>query len=208
MQMIELREATPEDLDLAYAVTEEAMRGYVEATWGAWDPALQAVLHAKSFDPSTHWIVLEGGKPIGVVAARVERRCIRLIKLYLRDGARGRGIGATLLLSLLRAAEIRHLPVRLRVLAVNERALSFYARHGFQVTRRVRIGVHMEARATPRDVVALAREVFGGVKRAQAWLSKPHPALDGEPPGQRAQARGGVQSVRDLLGAIRHGGAA
>ena len=37
MPLLRTRPATLEDLAFTYAITEDAMRGYVEETWGGWD---------------------------------------------------------------------------------------------------------------------------------------------------------------------------
>jgi GNAT superfamily N-acetyltransferase len=146
---VEVRQATDEDLDLAFAITEEAMRQYVEATWGRWEPEEQRKLHAKSFEPSTHWVVLSGGEPVGIVAAELERSHVQLVKLYLCARARGQGIGAVILSALLRSAALRSQPLRLRVLAVNTRAQAFYIRHGFHESSRTAQRVFMEASFRP-----------------------------------------------------------
>ena len=146
---LEVRQATKEDTALSFAITEDAMRTYVEATWGQWDPVAQRRAHAESFVPATHWIVLADGEAVGVVAAELEPSHVQLVKLYLRTLARGRGIGALILSSLLRSAAGRSQPLRLRVLAVNTRAQAFYSRHGFRESSRTPERVFMEARPNP-----------------------------------------------------------
>ncbi len=143
---VEVRPATEEDDAFSFAVTEDAMRPYVEATWGKWDPVTQRQAHAESFAPSNHWIVLVDGQAVGIVAAVLETSHVQLVKLYLRARARRRGIGALILSALLRSAESRSQPLRLRVLAVNTRAQAFYRRHGFRESFRTTERVFMEAR--------------------------------------------------------------
>jgi GNAT superfamily N-acetyltransferase len=146
---IEVRQATEADSALAFSITEEAMRTYVQATWGRWDPVFQQRGHAESFASSTHWVVLADGESVGIVAAELESSHIQLVKLYLRAHARGRGIGALILSALLRSAARRGQPLRLRVLAVNTRAQAFYAQHGFRESFRTAERVFMEARPNP-----------------------------------------------------------
>ena len=147
--IVEVCQAKKEDAALSYVITEDAMRTYVEATWGHWDPVAQRRTHAQSFVPATHWIVLADAEIVGVVAAELERSHIQLVKLYLRSHARGRGIGALILSSLLRSAALRSQPLRLRVLAANDRAQAFYRRHGFRESSRTPERVFMEARPNP-----------------------------------------------------------
>ena len=122
------------------------MRHHVVATWGKWDQAFQEHSHSESFAPSSHWIVFTDGKPMGIVAAELERSHVQLVKLYLRTGARGHGVGARIIGALLRSAAQRDRPLRLRVLAVNTRAQAFYSRHGFREAFRTAERVFMEAR--------------------------------------------------------------
>ena len=91
-------------------------------------------------------IVLADDEPVGIVHAELEPSAVRLLKLYLRARARGRGIGALVLSALLRSAAERAQPLRLRVLAVNTRAQAFCERHGFREAFRTAERVFMEAR--------------------------------------------------------------
>ena len=37
MPVLRMRPASQDDLALTYAITEDAMRDYIEETWGNWD---------------------------------------------------------------------------------------------------------------------------------------------------------------------------
>ena len=54
-------------------------------------------------------------------------------------------------------------------------------------------------------LVATAADVFGTVADATRWLTRPHPALDGETPLRRARTPWGLERVRSMLGALKHG---
>jgi ribosomal protein S18 acetylase RimI-like enzyme len=125
------------------------MRGYVESTWGKWEPAAQRRAHLASFSASTHWLLFEGKRVAGLVAAELHATHVQLVKLYLRAQFRDRGLGTVVLATLLNAARARAQPLRLRVLAVNTRAQAFYARHGFRESFRTTERVFMEARPNP-----------------------------------------------------------
>lgn len=58
------------------------------------------------------------------------------------------------------------------------------------------------------DLTATAVDVLGTVEGASTWLNRPHPALDDETPRHRARTPQGLQRVRSMLGALKHGGAA
>jgi ribosomal protein S18 acetylase RimI-like enzyme len=132
MPCFDLRNATPEDVDLSYRITEEAMRDYVLATWGAWSEPDQRERHRAGFTPVNHQIVLVSGKAVGLVAIEECVDHISLLKLYLRRSARDKGLGSAVLGSILVAADEKSLPVRLHVLRVNRAARRFYLRHGFR----------------------------------------------------------------------------
>jgi ribosomal protein S18 acetylase RimI-like enzyme len=128
-----LRPASEEDLDLAFEITVEAMRGYVEQTWGVWNDKEQRRKHAESFNPATHRVVMMEDLAAGLLATETLVPHVWLVKLYLRSAFRGRGIGSQVLQDVIAEASTLAKPVWLRVLRVNTKAQAFYARHGFQV---------------------------------------------------------------------------
>lgn len=133
MAEVDLRAATAADLELTYDITEAAMRGAVEQTWGRWDEVEQRLKHRTNFDPNTTRIVVVDGADAGLLTVEDQPDHVWLVKLYLRPGHQGRGIGSALLRGVLQRADGLGLPVRLRVLRVNLRAQALYARHGFVV---------------------------------------------------------------------------
>ena len=58
MPRLRMRAATRNDLALTYAITKDAMRGYVEQTWGNWDEEEQLQKHRANFTPETYRIIL------------------------------------------------------------------------------------------------------------------------------------------------------
>jgi ribosomal protein S18 acetylase RimI-like enzyme len=144
---INLRPAVLTDLDFAFEVTEAAMRGYVEQTWGTWEPMAQRENHEKSFKPETHQLILLAGVPAGVLATETHEDHVQLEKLYLLPRFRNAGVGSQVLESLLRSAASTGKAVRLRVLAANTSAQRLYARHGFRVTSTTPERVFMQAGA-------------------------------------------------------------
>jgi len=118
---------------VTYEITREAMRQYVEATWGEWDEDDQRAKHRRNFEPTTHRLVIVGSVVAGLVAVELEPEHLWLVKLYLKAAYRGQGIGTAVLLQVLQESEELGKPTRLRVLQVNTRAKALYLRHGFQV---------------------------------------------------------------------------
>ena len=80
---MQLRAAQASDLELTYAITKDAMKAYVEQTWGHWDEAEQITQHADNFTPQTHRIILVGDAAAGLVAVEDFPTYVWLVKLYL-----------------------------------------------------------------------------------------------------------------------------
>lgn len=133
MHPLSLRNATAADLALTYAITEEAMRPYVEATWGRWDADEQLAKHQRNFTPETHQLILCNGVEAGFVAMEDFPSYTWLVKLYLRRDSRNQGIGSRLLQGFIATAAAQGKPLRLQVLRVNTRAQALYFRHGFKI---------------------------------------------------------------------------
>ena len=142
-----MRPATPDDLALAYAITEDAMRGYVEETWGTWDEEEQLQKHRANFTPETYKIILAEDEEAGLIALEEFPSHVWLVKLYLLSTYRGLGIGSHVLRNVQRDAAASGKPVTLRVLRVNTRAQTLYAKHGFKVTEESAERMHMASGA-------------------------------------------------------------
>ena len=142
-----MRPATQDDLALTYAITEDAMRGYVEETWGNWDEAEQLQKHRANFTPLTYKIILVQDEVAGLVAVEDFPTHIWLVKLYLLATFRGQGIGSQVLQGVQKRATAQGKQVTLRVLRVNKRAQALYARHGFKVTEESAERLHMASGA-------------------------------------------------------------
>jgi ribosomal protein S18 acetylase RimI-like enzyme len=134
MRALRLRAATEDDLAFSYTVTEDAMRDYVETTWGVWNSEQQREHHRLSFRPATHQVICLGDEPVGILAIENHATYVQLDKLYLLRDARNQGLGSRLISDVIKQAGAVRKPIRLRVLRVNTSAQRFYARHGFAVT--------------------------------------------------------------------------
>ncbi len=139
---LQLRSATPADDALVYLIKSEAIRPYVEATWG-WDEAEQRPLHARRFCPEETQILLLGEDPVGFFQVRRSPASIRLLSISVRPAWQSRGVGSHVLSMLQREARERGLPIELRVLRVNVRARALYERHGFRAIASTPTHHHM-----------------------------------------------------------------
>jgi ribosomal protein S18 acetylase RimI-like enzyme len=142
--LFHLRAATTDDAECVYAITRDAMRGYVEQTWGRWDEAEQRRKHRENYTQQTHRLVELGEVVAGFMAVETLPTHLWLVKLYLLSAFRGQGIGSALLTQIVREADDLGKPVRLRVLWVNTRAQTLYVRHGFRVVEQTPERLFME----------------------------------------------------------------
>ena len=147
MHLFSLRAVTEADLAVTYAITEDAMRGYVEATWGAWDEEEQRQKHRTNFTPETYKLILVEDEVAGLVAVEEFPTYVWLVKLYVLAKHRGHGVGSQVLRGVLEDASSKGKPVTLRVLQVNTQAQALYARHGFKVTEENAERQHMAREA-------------------------------------------------------------
>ena len=147
MPLLSMRPATQDDLALTYAITEDAMRGYVEEAWGGWDEEEQMEKHRAHFTPETYKIILVKDEVAGLVAVEEFPSHVWLVKLYLLARYRAQGIGSQVLQGVQSDATMKGKPVTLRVLRVNKRAQELYAKHGFKVTEKSAERLHMASGA-------------------------------------------------------------
>ena len=124
-----VRPATAADQEFFWEVLRQAMRPYVEATWG-WDEADQLARFRASFDPGLRHVIELGEEPIGVLHVDAGGSPVRLINIQLLPAFQRKGIGTALVRSVLSQAGER--PVWLQVLKANP-ARSLYQRLGFRV---------------------------------------------------------------------------
>lgn len=148
MPQFELRACSADDLAVTYEITRNAMRAYVQQTWGSWDEAEQSLKHRQNYTPETYQLILVLGQPAGLIAVEVEPEYLWLVKLYLLSDHRGKGLGSALLAHVMQQARAQGKRVRLRVLRVNTGARRLYERHGFEVVQETPERCFMESRCS------------------------------------------------------------
>lgn len=152
---VSLRLAQPADAALIYAVIEQTMRGYVEATWGKWLPErVRAESEHDALDHRTR-IIQCNGTDCGVFQVDPRGNEFWVQMCFIFPVYQGLGIGSVLLREVQDRARHSGLPVRLRVMKVNP-AKAFYLGLGFVVVQRCADFVYLEwhARARPESTHA------------------------------------------------------
>jgi ribosomal protein S18 acetylase RimI-like enzyme len=138
-----LKPATYADLEYLYRLSEETMRGYVEATWGEWHESVTRTSIGEDIASGKVSLVWYGDAVVGMMSVDDQPTQIHLDKLYLAPDFQNRRIGTQLLQELMLRATAEGKPLRLRVLAVNP-AKRLYERLGFVVTGQTRERYFME----------------------------------------------------------------
>ena len=127
---LKLRKADLDDSDFAYQVKRAAFREYAERVWG-WDEDVQRQLHARRFKTQDLLIISQNGRNVGIMSVSVEPDRVYVKQLYVLPEHQGQGIGRACMSMVIERGNELSLPVGLRVLKVNPRAVAFYERLGF-----------------------------------------------------------------------------
>lgn len=130
MAEVRLRKATAEDSEFAYQTKKSAFRGYVEQV-EEWDEVAQRQLHEQRFHAQTFYVLQVSGLDVGILALVRSPDEIRLNQLFVLPKYQGKGYGRACMCILIAEAEASKVPIRLKVLKVNHRAVTFYQRLGF-----------------------------------------------------------------------------
>ncbi len=119
----DLRLAALRDAPPAFESTYEGERDRAEVAWRAWLDRPTGTLVVASMD----------GLPVGLAGGYIEDAGhVELVSMWVRPEARGRGIGAALVMELARWAREQAAPaIRLWVTRDNEVAERLYSRQGF-----------------------------------------------------------------------------
>jgi ribosomal protein S18 acetylase RimI-like enzyme len=137
-----LRGARPEDRQFLFELNRATMRDYVDATWG-WDDDEQAAFFDEHFDPTRCQILQVGRVDIGVLAVEERAEEIYLAEIQLLPEWQGRGIGSSVIESLVEHGAASDKPVTLRVLRTNPRASTLYTRLGFGPFREIETHIYL-----------------------------------------------------------------
>ncbi|HLC30177.1 MAG TPA: GNAT family N-acetyltransferase [Dehalococcoidia bacterium] len=130
MNSLTLRKASPNDSEFAYCAKRAAFKEYVEKVKD-WDEDEQRHLHEQRFETQDFRVINLAGTDVGIMAVVVAPDCVKVNQLFLLPEHQGKDIGRRCMLLIMEEARELDLPLRLRVMKVNPRALAFYRRLGF-----------------------------------------------------------------------------
>lgn len=152
MRMLIIRQATAQDKEFAFQTKKAAFREYVEQTFG-WDEAEQRRLHEERFRTQAFQVVRFGDADAGILSVDRRPESITVNQIYILPEYQGQGIGSICMATICNEAGDAGVPVRLKVLKVNRRAIAFYERLQFHKIDENDTHVFMEWRA-PQDTGA------------------------------------------------------
>jgi GNAT superfamily N-acetyltransferase len=130
MNSLTLRKASPNDREFAYCARRAAFKEYWEKV-KAWDEDEQKHLHEQRFRAQDFRVINLAGTDIGIIGVVMAPDCMKVNQLFLLPEHQGKGIGRKCMLLIMEEARQLGLPLRLRVMKVNPRALAFFRRLGF-----------------------------------------------------------------------------
>lgn len=143
MDDLTLREATAEDASFLVALARAAYQEVLMAQFHGWDEAVHGKRYAEKIASLPFEIVELNGERVGTVSASIHSDHLRVDELVVLPAFQNRGIGESLIRRAIERARSLGLPVRLHTFRLN-RALRFYERHGFVVTARGDVNIHLE----------------------------------------------------------------
>lgn len=130
MNSLTLRKACPNDSEFAYCAKRAAFKEYWEKV-EEWDEDEQRRFHEQRFGAQDFRIINQAGTDVGIMALVKAPDCVKVNQLFLLPEYQGKDIGRRCMLRIMKEARQLGLPVRLRVMKVNPRALAFFRRLGF-----------------------------------------------------------------------------
>ena len=143
MEELSIRTAREMDSEFVFTTKKEAFREYVEQVWG-WDESLQRELHEARFASHEFRIIGFRGTNVGFFAMSNTSEKVTLHQLFILPEYQGRGIGSACMTRIVNDAYMEQKPVKLQVLNVNTRAITFYQRLGFKIVSDDCTHVQME----------------------------------------------------------------
>jgi ribosomal protein S18 acetylase RimI-like enzyme len=134
MREFTIRPAAQSDFDLLFQLVCITMKDYVAATSG-WDEVKEKEIFTRYFDFSTYQIsvIVLDGSDIGYLKIDRMESEIFLANLHVHPDYQNRGIGSSILKSLLAEAARQGVSVSLKVLKVDYAARRLYERFGFSI---------------------------------------------------------------------------
>lgn len=132
MAGIQLRRASAADKAVLFSVHETLFKDQIRQIWG-WDDHWQRANFDKEWESVDTSVIEENSHLAGYVQIELHADHLYLMNLALLPPYQGRGLGGRTILHIQKEALKLRKDIRLSVFHINERALTFYQRHGFRI---------------------------------------------------------------------------
>jgi ribosomal protein S18 acetylase RimI-like enzyme len=134
MHQITIRPAVQSDSDFLFHLVCITMKDYVAATTG-WDEVKEKEMFTRYFDFSSYQIsvIVLDDSDIGYLKIDRTGGEIFLANIHVHPDYQNQGFGSRIIKSLLEDAGRQGVPVRLKVLKVNQAARRLYEKFGFSI---------------------------------------------------------------------------
>jgi GNAT superfamily N-acetyltransferase len=140
---MELLPATEQDRSFVEAIYFETQRPIIEELFGWRGDAFESAnFRSKFYHEHDTSIIVVDGEAVGWLAVRRDPQQIYLDGIYLTTSAQNRGIGTSILRTLMDEAKVARLPLRLSAAKIN-RAVTLYERLGFSATHSDEFKIYM-----------------------------------------------------------------
>ncbi|MBL4716218.1 MAG: hypothetical protein COC01_06535 [Bacteroidetes bacterium] len=127
-----LRNCNVKDVSITYDIKKNALKRYIEDTWG-WDENFQLKYHKEKFKVDNTKLIIVGNQEVGLLTVIDQRDMIFIENVLIIKKYQSKGIGKTLIIQIIDKAIKTKRDILLEVLKVNKRAMDFYERFGFKV---------------------------------------------------------------------------
>jgi len=126
-----IRNATPNDYEIAYNIKKDALQSYVDKTWG-WNEEFQRKYHEKHFDTKNLQIIEVQKEPVGSLEILDKEDRLFISGFYIMQKYQSKNIGSTIIRNIIKDSEAEKKTIKLNVLKANERAKELYESLGFE----------------------------------------------------------------------------
>ena len=137
---VSLRQSTSEDLNFLFEVSTEAMRPVAETLnpEKVFDEQEERAKHEEKFKPENIQVIQYDGQDVGRLRVVRSEDSIYIGGIQILPEYQGKGIGTSIFTDLVEESEKTGLPIVLEVHDVNEKAIGFYKKFGFQEGEKVK----------------------------------------------------------------------
>ena len=146
------RVGTVHDLDFLWSLQVAVYRDHIHAIWG-WDEEAQRRLFLENIEVESgvRLIIEQDAKPIGNLEIEYRPGSMFICNLQLVPTVQGQGIGTRIIHACMDRARATGDDISLQAFVVNEGAIKFYRRLGFEVIGRSE--THVKFRWEPKPHV-------------------------------------------------------